>query len=270
VEHALKHARKHNLQLGHPQVTGAIGWCAFDYHTHQEFGSGDRICHHGVMDMYRLPKMAAYFYRSQKSPEDEIVLYPATNWTIGDRSGGGNNPLVVFSNCESVEVLMGGELQGRFYPDTEQYPHLPHPPFTIVWPEPYNPWGTQSRELEVRGYIGEKCVATHRIASDHLPERLHVWSNTDELAADGADMARIAVQVVDKYGNVLPYQSVIVHWSIVGDAAVIGENPVVLLGGQVACFVKSSQSPGEVTITASSDGFEPVSLQLKVVDVRVP
>jgi len=30
IEHALKHARKHNLQMGLSDVAGAIGWCAFD------------------------------------------------------------------------------------------------------------------------------------------------------------------------------------------------------------------------------------------------
>ena len=43
-----------------PSISGAIGWCAFDYNTHKDFGSGDRICHHGVMDMFREPKFAAY------------------------------------------------------------------------------------------------------------------------------------------------------------------------------------------------------------------
>jgi beta-galactosidase len=153
IEHALKHAEKHNLQFGHPDVAGAIGWCAFDYHTHKEFGSGNRMCHHGVMDIYRLPKMAAYFYQSQKSPADEIVLHAATNWTMGDRSGGGNNPLTVFSNCDEIEIFVGETSLGRFQPDVQQFPHLKHPPFTMRWQEPYNPWGKDFHDLTVRGFF---------------------------------------------------------------------------------------------------------------------
>lgn len=264
VEHALKHARKHNLQIGHPDVAGAIGWCAFDYATHKEFGSGDRICHHGVMDIYRLPKMAAYFYRSQKSPIDEVVLYAATNWTMGDRAGGGNNPLIVFSNCDEVEILIGDVLQGRFYPDTEQYPYLRHPPFTIKWPDPYNPWGTNFNDLEVRGYLHGELVAQQKIASDHLPHALHVMSNTSYLLADGADSARIAVQVVDRYGNVLPYQPLLVEWVLDGDAELIGENPLALLGGQGACFVKAGHTVGEVNIRVRTTGLSPASVRLKL------
>lgn len=266
VEHALHHARKHSLQMGHPDIAGAIGWCAFDYHTHAEFGSGDRICYHGVMDLYRLPKMAAYFYRSQKSPSDEIVLHAATNWTMGDRSAGGNNPLTIFSNCDEIDVYIGDDYQGRFSPDAEQYPHLPHPPFTIRWPEPYNPWGTPFRDLTVQGYINGEKVAEHKIDAGHIPHALRVTANTSHLHADGMDMARIAVQIVDKYGNVLPYQMRAVTLTVEGDADLIGQHPLILTGGQAAVFVRSRFSTGDVTITAVTDDLLPVTLTLEIRD----
>lgn len=68
IEHALRHARVMNAAVLQKDVTGAIGWCAFDYNTHKEFGSGDRICYHGVMDMFRIPKFAAHLYKSQQDP----------------------------------------------------------------------------------------------------------------------------------------------------------------------------------------------------------
>ena len=43
-------------------VAGGTGWCMFDYNTHANFGSGDTICYHGVMDFFRNPKMAAAVY----------------------------------------------------------------------------------------------------------------------------------------------------------------------------------------------------------------
>jgi len=265
VEHALKHARKHSAQMGHPDVSGAIGWCAFDYHTHKEFGSGDRICYHGVMDIYRLPKMAAYFYRSQKSPAEEVVLHAATNWTMGDRSGGGTNPLVVFSNCETVEVLIGDISQGFYQPDTDHYPHLAHPPFVIRWPEPFNPWGMEFLDLTVRGYNNGELIAEHKVAADHIPDDLRIITNTTQLYADGADMARIGVQIVDKFGNVLPYQWRIVHLTLDGNADLIGENPLPLLGGQAACFVRARHEVGEITVSACTDELLPVSMKLQIV-----
>ena len=49
----------------------------YDYNTLGNFGSGDRICYNGVMDIFREPKPAAGFYKSQCEPEEEIVLEPA-------------------------------------------------------------------------------------------------------------------------------------------------------------------------------------------------
>src|SRR6266568_1904916 len=52
TEHTLRHARVHNQIASSASYTGGIGWCAFDYDTHREFGSGDRICYHGVCDIF--------------------------------------------------------------------------------------------------------------------------------------------------------------------------------------------------------------------------
>lgn len=69
VEHALRHLRIINESIGRDDLCGGTSWCAFDYNTHGCFGSGDKICYHGVYDMFRNPKYAAYSYASQKSPE---------------------------------------------------------------------------------------------------------------------------------------------------------------------------------------------------------
>jgi beta-galactosidase len=85
-EHTVRHARVHDQLASNPQYAGGIGWCAFDYNTHSDFGAGDRICYHGVVDMFREPKPAAGFYKSQCDPEEEIVLEPAFHWAAGDEA----------------------------------------------------------------------------------------------------------------------------------------------------------------------------------------
>lgn len=55
-EHVFRHLRVQNASYADKHISGAIGWCAFDYNTHCDFGAGDRICHHGVMDIFRLSK----------------------------------------------------------------------------------------------------------------------------------------------------------------------------------------------------------------------
>ena len=73
-EHRLQHALRHTQVLQelfkNEDITGGFGWCMFDYNTHKDFGSGDRICYHGVMDMFRNSKLAASVYASQSDSND--------------------------------------------------------------------------------------------------------------------------------------------------------------------------------------------------------
>ena len=65
TEHALRHARVLDSVASYEDISGSFGWCMADYNTHKDFGSGDRICYHGVLDMFRNLKMAAAVYASQ-------------------------------------------------------------------------------------------------------------------------------------------------------------------------------------------------------------
>lgn len=264
VEHALRHARIQDRQIGMPDVVGAIGWCAFDYNTHQEFGSGDRVCYHGVMDIFRLPKYAAYFYGSQIDPARRVVLQAATVWSMGDRSGGGVNPLVVFSNCDAIEVFIGDERIGRFSPDRETFPHLPHAPYVIPMPQQHLTWGRTLPDLRLMGHLNGEAVAEQRIAADGLPRALSLAADHDELIADGADMTRVAFRIVDRFGNRLPYTNQVVTLEVEGPADLIGENPFALAGGQAAVYLRARREPGEVRIRATTPRLPPAEVTIRL------
>ncbi len=266
IDHALLHAKIHNLQLGDARIAGAIGWCAFDYATHIEFGSGDRICYHGVMDIFRLPKWAAYLYQSQQAPTRQIVLQAATHWTMGDRAGGGNNPVTVFSNCDEIEIIIGNNSVGRFSPDFEQYPHLAHPPFTIGGLDAYSAWGqAEFHDLHLIGYLNGTPVAEQWIASNRLPKRLALATDTQQLVADGADMTRLIFRVTDEFCNPLPYATKMVTFELEGEAELIGENPFPLVGGQAALYIKASHQPGTVSVHAHAPELPSSSVTLQLV-----
>jgi beta-galactosidase len=129
TEHALRHLRVLDAMYRHPRISGAIGWCMADYNTHRDFGSGDRICHHGVLDMYRLPKTAAAVYASQQ--EARPVLAVSSTMNIGDHDAAALPRLHVFTNCDTVRMYRNEELIGTFSPDHRHYPGVPHPPVVI-------------------------------------------------------------------------------------------------------------------------------------------
>ena len=128
LEHALRHARVVSDAAKSEGIAGTFGWCMFDYNTHRDFGSGDRICYHGVMDMFRNPKLAAAVYASQQ--EDTPVLEVSSSMDIGEHPAGALGTVAVFTNADRVDVYRNDLPAGSFSPAAE-YDGLAHPPVLI-------------------------------------------------------------------------------------------------------------------------------------------
>lgn len=129
TEHALRHLRVQDAMYANKHISGAVGWCFADYNTHRDFGSGDRVCHHGVMDMFRLPKAAAYVYSSQQN--ELPVMFVSSSMDIGEHDAASLGNVHVFTNCDEVRLYKNDEAIGTFYPDKKLYKGLPHPPIVI-------------------------------------------------------------------------------------------------------------------------------------------
>ena len=129
VELALRHARVLNDNFKYENICGAIAWCAFDYHTHVDFGCGDHICPHGAYDLYRNPKHTVQIYASQsiKEPMLEII----SNMKPGDRPEARYYNIYVATNCDYFDLFKNDEFVARYYPRHDQFKHLPHPPILV-------------------------------------------------------------------------------------------------------------------------------------------
>ena len=122
--HALRHMRVQNDAAADGEHAGCFGWCMFDYATHKDFGSGDRICYHGVMDAFRNPKLAAYAYASQG--EGKPVLAVGSSMDIGDYPGGQIGDIHVFTNADYVSLYKNGNFVTKLTPgDWKGLPHGP-------------------------------------------------------------------------------------------------------------------------------------------------
>ena len=247
VEHALRHSRVQNASLDHDKIAGAIGWCAFDYNTHADFGSGDKICYHGVMDMFRLPKFAAYAYSSQRDPKEGIVLEPATYWSRGERSVGGIIPLVIFTNCDEVAFYYGEELKGTYKPDRENYLGLLHPP--VVIDDLEGGWGLRWEDGLFVGYVEGKEVMRKHFSRSPVPTKLTVVADDNKLNAGDWDSTRVLVKVMDQLGNTLPFFHEVANISVEGAGELIGPSQVSLIGGQIAFWVKTKGNVGEIDVS---------------------
>ncbi len=265
AEHVRRHLEVLNASYGDPSISGAIGWCMFDYNTHKDFGSGDRICHHGVMDMFREPKFAAYVYSSQCDPSDDVIMKPVTFWARGERNIGGVLPLIVLTNCDEVE-LRYGTITKRVGQDREAFPHLPHAPVVFdhrhFTKDELGLWGMQWENVSFTGFIDGQPVATLNMVADPVPTTLQVEADTQTLAAKGRDTVRVIVRGLDQVGSIVPFLNDIVTVSVDGPARLIGPDALTLAGGTTGFWLESTGDAGPITLQVSSERYGSQTLSL--------
>jgi beta-galactosidase len=260
IEHTIRHARVHDQLASNPQYAGGIAWCAFDYHTHADFGSGDRVCYHGVSDMFREPKPAATFYKSQCDPAEEAVLELAFHWAPSDEAGGLSKGMIC-SNCDHIKIYVAEELVMEIDPDRQQFPHLRYAPFVFDFGDALDDgWG----DLRLEGYIQGKLVITKRHSGKGFDQKFVLAADDEHLVADGADTTRVVLRVTDEHGNVRPFANEAVAVDLDGPAEIIGDNPVALMGGTAAVWVRAKEQPGQVRLRATHP-----RLGSRIVELRI-
>lgn len=317
LEHALRHARVVNAAYKSKGHSAVIGWCMSDYNTHKDFGSGDKICYHGVTDMFRIDKLAANVYKSQQ--DRYPVLEVSSNMEIGDSAGGHVGNVYIFTNVDEIKFYKNGKHINTFNMIDErkksEFKYLPYPPvilediigdqleheehrfskadarhvkkalldikkyapfraavrnfpmlikafmkyklsfedMTAMYGEYVTSWGGKQVSYKFEGYIDGKKVAEVEKGAVKNPE-LYVKADCDNLIeGDTYDVTRIEIKALSQLGNVLPYDASIINIETNGVVDVIGPNPVALIGGQIAVWVKTKGKVGKAKIKFSNE-----------------
>jgi beta-galactosidase len=261
-EHIRRYAAIYNQLYSDPRYAGGLGWCAFDYATHRDFGSGNHICYHGVMDIYRQPKLAAGFFRSQCSRDEEVVLQPGFHYAESDQPGGLDHAMVC-SNCDAIRASIrqpdgSWKLVNTFTPDRATYPHLPSPPFFLHFPDGNDDWG----DLRLEGLVAGSVKITRTLSARGIDQDFHLAADDLALTADGADCTRVTVTVTDEYGNVRLLANDPILIELTGPATLLGRSPLALSGGTAAVWVRTRDTAGAITVTATHPTFGARTLAL--------
>ena len=129
LEHLLRHVRVLDAIAGENDIAGSFGWCMFDYNTHRDFGSGDRICYHGVMDMFRNEKLAAKIYAAQQ--DDVPVLELTSSMDIGEHPASNRGEVYILTNADFVRMYKNDRLLKTYTQEDSQWQNLKHAPIAV-------------------------------------------------------------------------------------------------------------------------------------------
>jgi beta-galactosidase len=258
AQQALNFQESHNDNL-YGSIAGDANWLAFDYNR----GYDPDIESSGIMDITRLPKFSFFFYQSQADPDvsdnalwHKPMVYIANYW-----SDSAFRNVTVYSNCDEVALKINGKLFAKQKPDKDKYSvNLDHPPFTFIVP------GYEAGKLEAIGFIAGEMKASATVLSPEKPVgmTLHVDISNRPFQAGCNDIVFLYASFVDVKGTIVPDASFPVSFSIAGDAALIGNNPVNAEAGIATILLKAGSKPGVVSITASSQGIADKKMDITI------
>jgi beta-galactosidase len=174
-------------------------------------------------------------------------------WTGDPRK---NIPVEIYTNCDSVELLLNGRSLGEKPIADRLMPAL-------LWAVP-NEAGT----VEVRGKKAGAVAARFELKSIGQPERLELSPDLKTLVNGGRQVSTIAVQVVDPNGNRVPEAAPMVTFEVTGAGRLIAlgnadlkdgtpgtASQAKLYQGRAVAVVRSAAGSGKITVRATSPGL---------------
>ena len=237
---------------GNELCIGGFAWSMFDYDNEVNYTNTNNVFYSGLYDIFRIAKMPSYFYRSQKDPAADPMVYIANYWT--SKSPG---TVTVFSNCDEIELFVNGKSVGKQTPNL--YTNLPHPVYEFKDVE-FDPG-----ELKAIGYIDGAEAASYTVTTPGDPVKLILEPQYTSITADGSDFTSVAIYAVDENGQVVPYANNKVTIALTGEGRFIGEETIALENGHAAFFVQSVfGKTGSASATVTADGMESASCEIKI------
>ncbi|APZ44834.1 DNA primase [Polaribacter reichenbachii] len=232
----------HNDNLNTPAFADGY-WVMFDYNR----GYANDLEASGIMDIFRIPKPAYYFYQSQRDFDESYgkpMVYIANEWKK-------NSPLDVrvFSNCDEVELFLNGKSLGKQKPDTNRISNnLKHPPFT------FKIKSFKKGKLEAKGYINNKLKCSDVKLTPEQATKINVVidNNYKELQESDTDIFFVNAFVVDKNNTLISDFKGKAKFIVKGNGVLIGDNPVAFEAGVASIVLKAHTKLKNVEITATS------------------
>ncbi len=281
-----------DAQAKEPRSLGEFIWTGFDYLGEPTpFGGRDnstngywnddwpaRSSYFAPVDLCGFPKDRYYLYQSQWTTEPMVHVLPHWNW---EGKEGETIPVYAYTNAQEVELFVNGKSYGKKIKgkDITEIPSEYHDfekgmyksKYRLSWNVPYQPGS-----IKVVAYNDNKEVATKEIKTAGKPTNISLSADRAEIYADGTDLSFITVRIEDKDGNICPLADNLVNFNITGEAtlAAVGNGDQTSLAsfqvnnrkafnGLCLLVIKSTESAGDITITASSEALNTAEISVK-------
>ncbi len=189
-----------------PWLSGGFVWTGFDYRGEPTpYGWPCISSHFGVLDTCGFPKDNFWNYQAWWTEKPVLHLVPHWNWP--GREGQAID-VRALSNCDEVELFLNGKSLGRQTVKRAS---------ELTWKVAYQPG-----VLSAKGYRGSQVVAGAKVETTGAPAAVRLVADRSTLAADGEDIAVVAVSVVDGQGRVVPTAANAVTFKLEGPGRIIG------------------------------------------------
>jgi len=271
------------FEMNLDRVIGLAYWGLIDYLGESQ-GWPAKGWTNGVFDISLQPKPKAWLLRSLFKPEEPVVhmaIIEQKNSVMWNGVLTGNDHmsdtwhpglgdtlnLVVYTNADEVELLVGGKSLGK-----------KSNPKTDAKQRNQVKWGGVSyadQTLEAVAYNEGKTVAHHKIEPTGKAVKLVVTPDTINWQADGQDLQHLYIQAVDAKGRLVSMTDDELSFALEGDAKIVAvsngdinseELNVTdhrrLWHGSALVILRAGSHPSKVTLTTSSPHFKTVVTKL--------
>ncbi|NQZ78898.1 MAG: DUF4982 domain-containing protein, partial [Ekhidna sp.] len=222
---------------------GHANWLMFDYNR----GYADDLEASGVADIFRIPKFAYHFYRSQRPPSEDVdhplvddgpMVKIASYWTEDSPKD-----IRIFSNCEKVSLFLNHKLIATNEPNVNKFSdHLDFPPFDFKIP------AYEYGELKAIGLIGGKEVAHDMVVSPRHPVGVRIRIDTlGAFAEEQNDLFFVYAEIIDENGSVVPTATDEIAFQLEGPGELIGRNPLQAEAGIASILFKGDIKKSIIT-----------------------
>ena len=246
------HEQSWNAVKKYEFIAGTFVWSGFDFLGEPvPYQWPSRSSYYGIVDLAGFPKDVYYMYQSEWTNKTVLHIFPHWNWEPGKLI----DVWAYYNNADEVELFLNGRSLGKKRKQGDT--------LHVMWRVPFEP-GTLKAVSRKNG----KLVLTKEIKTAGKPAKIELIADRTSLKANAEDLLFITVRVLDAENNPVATAGHLIHFGLQGEGEIVGVdngNPTSmesfkakerkLFNGLCLVMIRSSTKPGQIILTATTDGL---------------